>query len=121
LEFPEHVHVAVPVWKDGELRPVPVVMWPAVDQHMAHVDGWTAVVFRDASDNTWQAMAVHAIVHSIPEFREKNKDDSIETIMAINDYATRDDAFAGIKHAIKTGKPASTPTKAPVRKKNRRK
>jgi hypothetical protein len=93
--------IAIPVWAEGELRAVPVVMWPAVDQHMAHVDGWTALVFRDAVDDAWEAMAVHAIVHSVPEFRVKNNDESIETIMAINDYPSCDEAFAAIKQAIR--------------------
>jgi hypothetical protein len=98
--------IGIPAWPEGELRAVPVVMWPAVDQHMAHMDGWTVVVFRDAVDDAWEAMAVHAIVHSVPEFRLKNDDESITTIMAVNDYSSCDEAFAAIKHAIKTGKPA---------------
>jgi hypothetical protein len=96
--------IKVPVWPNGELRPVPVVMWPAVDQHMAHLDGWTVVVFRDAVDDAWEAMAIHAIVHTIPEFREKNNDDAIQTVMAINDYPSRDGAFEAIKKAIKAAK-----------------
>lgn len=98
--------IVIPAWPEGELRAVPVAMWPAVDQHMAHVAGWTAVVFRDAVDDVWEAMAVQSLVHSIPEFRTKNNDESIATIMAINDYASRDEAFTAIKQAIKKTKPA---------------
>ncbi len=92
--------ISIPAWPEGELRAVPVVMWPAVDQHMSHVHGWTAVVFRDAIDDLWEAMAIASIVHSIPEFRTKNSDESIPSIMAINDYPSRDDAFNSIKNAI---------------------
>jgi hypothetical protein len=97
--------ISVPVWPEGELRLVPVTMWPAVDQHMAHVKGWTAVVFRDAVDDAWEAIAIDRIVHTIPEFREKNDDDAVATVTAINDYASRDEAFEAIKVAIQKYKP----------------
>lgn len=92
--------IEVPKWPDGELRAVPVIMWPAVDQHMAHCGEWTVVVFRDAVDDAWEAIAVKAIVHTIPEFREKYNDNDVRTIGAINDYVSRDAAFAAITRAI---------------------
>lgn len=71
-------------------------MYPCVENHMAHIAGWTVVVFKDAIDGTWHAMSIRAILHTIPEFREANKREDIPTICCFNDHCDRDEAFRDI-------------------------
>jgi hypothetical protein len=75
LEVPQptrYKRITPPAWPNGELRHVPAIVWPASTNWMAHVDGWTAVIFHDGIDGTWHGFAVKQIAHTIPEVRDIN-------------------------------------------------
>lgn len=107
----EYKVVGRPKWPDGELRPIPAALPPFVDNHMAHCGEWTAIVCRDLVDNTWQAMAIHSIVYTIPEFRDHNHNDDVDMIMTGMDHDTKDEAFIAIKAQIAHSSTKRVPTK----------
>ncbi len=89
-----------PEWPNGELRKVPVIMWPASTNWMAHYDGWTIVVLHDGIDGTWHAFAVHQIAHTVPEVRDINLNEEVPSLWRMDDHVSRDAAFDDIKNAI---------------------
>lgn len=97
---PAYKEFARPKWPDRELRPVPGFVGVGVNNHLAHVDDWTAVVFQDSVDGTWHAMAVKMHVYSLPEFRDTNGDDGPGSIARLDDHETLEEAFEDICKAI---------------------
>jgi len=97
---PEYNEIARPKWTDRELRPVNGILGLAINNHLAHVDDWTAVVFQDSVDGTWHAMAVKLHVHSLLEFREVNGDEGPGSVARLDDHATLEEAFNDICDSI---------------------
>jgi hypothetical protein len=100
----KYKEISRPKWKSAELRQVPAVIWPASENWMAHVDGWTVVVLRDGIDNTWHGFAVEQIAHTIPEVRELNLKEQVRSVWRLNDHESRDGAFADVRLAIAEAK-----------------
>jgi hypothetical protein len=97
---PVYKEFARPKWPDRELRPVAGFVGVGINNHLAHIGDWTAVVFQDSVDKTWHAMAVRLHVYSLPEFRDANGDDGPGSITCPDDHETMQEAFEHICSAI---------------------
>ncbi len=84
-------------WNDSELRAVNANVGPGINNHMAHIDGWTVTVFMDAIDSDWSAIAKPDIYYSLQEFILIRND---STIGPIDFYETMEEAFENIKKEI---------------------
>lgn len=87
-------------WPEDELIYVGGKNGPAIDNHIAHFQGWTIVVFFDTVDRDWGGLAVNSICHSISKFMEANANTKNTTTDVLGWFSTKEEAYIHIKAAI---------------------
>lgn len=87
-------------WPDGELRPGFGHVPPFVDTHLAHYQGWTAVVAFDEIDSDWMAQALRGCYFTTTEYRDANARDEIPVTWAEGGFPTKEDALREVIERI---------------------
>lgn len=84
-------------WNNGELHAVPGKVGTGKNNHIAHIDGWTIVVFMDSVDSDWGAIAKPELFYSLQDFVSKVRDDAIGPN---GFFRTKEEAFRNIQQQI---------------------